>query len=187
MLALKVETVTNVGGGKHLKMKLSSGSFSFSAIFFSHRAEEYGLHSGDLIDVAFCPQINEFRGTMSVQLVLCGLRRHDPTALCRNILEQACSYVHAASQYTPVRNDFVKVWKTLGANFRLGKNLLSVLSSCPNGMPPEQYCICLSVFREAGLLDSPEGGIYGATPEIRSEKADLEATPLLRRLRAVQI
>ena len=186
MLALRVETVADVGGGKHLKMKLSAGSSSFSVIFFSHRAEEYGLHPGDLIDVAFCPQINEFRGSLSVQLVLCGLRRHDPTALCRNILEHGCSYVDAASQYTPVRNDFIRVWKALGSNFRLGKNLLSVLASCPNGIPPEQYCICLSVFREAGLLDSPEGGIYGATPEKRSEKADLEATPLLRRLHAVK-
>ena len=52
-------------------------------------------------------------------------------------------------------------------------------------MAPEQYCICLSVFQEAGLLSSPEGGIYGAEPETISGKADLEATPLLRRLRTV--
>ena len=186
MLGMRIDSYSNVGGGKHLKLKLSSGKSTFTAIFFGHRQDEYGLRPGELIDVAFCPQINEFRGSTTVQLVLCGLRRHDPTALCRNILEQACSYLQAASVYTPERNDFVRVWKALGTDFALGKNLNILLASCPKDMAPEQYCICLSVFREAGLLSTPEGGIYGAVPENISGKADLEATPLLRRLREMK-
>ncbi|MBO7728376.1 MAG: single-stranded-DNA-specific exonuclease RecJ [Oscillospiraceae bacterium] len=186
MLGVHIESASNVGGGKHLKLKLLSGSNSFTAIYFGHRQEEYGLRPGELIDVAFCPQINEFRGMTSVQLVVCGLRRHDPTALCRNILEQGSSYLRAASSYTPERNDFVRVWKALSSAASLGKNLHTLLDTCPKDMAPEQYCICLSVFREAGLLSSPEGGIYGAEPENISGKADLEATPLLRRLRALQ-
>ena len=185
MLGMRIESAANVGGGKHLKLKLSLGNDGYTAIYFGHRQEEYGLRPSELVDVAFTPQINEFRGMTSVQLVLCGLRRHDPTALCRNILEHGSSYLRAASSYTPERSDFVRVWRALSATASLGKNLHSLLDTCPKDMAPEQYCICLSVFQEAGLLSSPEGGIYGAEPETISGKADLEATPLLRRLRTV--
>ena len=183
MMGVRIDNLTNVGGGKHLKLKLTAGDYSFSAIYFGHRAEEFHLHTGDLADIAFAPQINEFRGTTSVQLVLCALRPHDPCGLCDQILDHTSHCMRAACPYTPERNDFVRAWKNLGDNFRLGQNLESVLSSCPEGMAPEQYCICLSVFREAGLLHCDNRGIYGATREKRSGKADLEATPLLRSLR----
>lgn len=183
MTGLKVESFTNVGNGKHLKMKLSSGSAKFDCIFFSHNSSEFSLHIGDCIDLAFSPQVNEFRGSVSVQLTAIALRHHDCTELCENILEADCSYVKAASAFCPERNDFVKVWKNLGRDFQLGEDFEHILSACPEGMAPEMYCICLSVFRQAGLLNCTGSGIYGATYDKNSGKADLDATDLLRRLR----
>lgn len=183
MTGLKIESFSNVGNGKHLKMKLSSGSTKFDCIFFSHTSDEFSLRIGDCIDLAFSPQINEFRGSVSVQLTAIALRHHDCTELCANILEADCSYAKAASVFCPERNDFIKVWKNLGRDFQLGDNLGQILSTCPEGMSPEMYCICLSVFRQAGLLNCCGTGIYGATYDRRSGKADLDATELLRRLR----
>ena len=39
-----------------------------------------------MIDMAFTPQINEYRGSVSVQLVASAVRRHDPRELCDAIL-----------------------------------------------------------------------------------------------------
>ncbi len=190
MTGLHVDAYSNVGNGKHLKLRLSVGDAFFDAIFFSHNSSEFHLQAGDFVDIAFSPQINDFHGNRSVQFVLSALRRHTADSageLCADILEDNCSYEKAASQFCPERADFVRVWKSLGRNFRLGKDLSSLLSDCPSGMTPEMFCICLSVFREAGLLACSGKSVYGATAETPAEKADLETTPLLRRLRAARL
>ncbi|MFQ7453134.1 MAG: hypothetical protein ACLRNQ_18980 [Flavonifractor plautii] len=73
-LVCLVSAVNEVGGGRHLKLKLTASGRSFDAIFFSATAEEAGVGPGDRVDVAFTPQINEYRGWRSVQLQLCDLR-----------------------------------------------------------------------------------------------------------------
>ena len=63
--------MTQVGNGKHLKMKLTAGGGRpVDAIFFSHTAEEMGLNGGDRLDVCFYPQINEYGGVRTVQIVI---------------------------------------------------------------------------------------------------------------------
>ncbi len=65
-----------VGGGAHTKVKIRKLGESFEGIFFSRRAEELGVYPGDRVDVAFQPQINDFRGRQSVQLLLSDIRYH---------------------------------------------------------------------------------------------------------------
>ena len=57
-----ISAMSGVGGGRHLKLKLSAGGRSLDAIFFSATAAEAGVEVGDRVDVAFTPQINEYRG-----------------------------------------------------------------------------------------------------------------------------
>lgn len=183
---VKVESFSNVGGGKHLKIRVSSSDLQFDGIWFSHTSDECDLHIGDLIDIAFTPQLNEFRGVTTVQLSVISLRLHDVYELCENILEDECTFMQAASHFCPDRNDFIRVWRHLGSNFRLGSNIDQLLAGCPKDMTPEMYCICLAVFREAGLLSCRDGVIYGSTYRKPEKKADLESTTLLHRLRNVK-
>ena len=171
----------DVGKGRHLKMQIRCGRKKFDCIFFGHTAQEQELSEGDIVDIAFTPQINEFRGKVSVQLQICAVRQHDPEELCRNILEDCCSFRRAAAQYVPERPDFVRVWKTLGSEFTLGSSQEEILIDCPADLSPETYCLCLEVFREAGLL-SGKKNVYGARPETVEGKKDLTATPLMRAL-----
>ena len=184
MLGMKVESFSNVGNGKHLKMRVSLGDSSFDAIFFSHTSREFHLREGDIVDVAFSPQINEFRGITTVQLNVNALRRHDGSVLCENILKDGCTYRKAASPYCPEREDFVQVWKLLRQVKKLGADRASVLRACPKGMTEERFCLCLSVFREAGLLSGEGTSVFGGTLRKTGEKVDLEATALMRQLRA---
>ena len=178
-----LESADEVGGGRHLRYRLQSGSCHLEGIFFGHTAKELGLREGDAVDLAFTPQINDYRGHVSVQLHTCAMRPHRPEALCRAILENDLSVTEAASPYCPERRDFVRIWKERGGRIVLGKDLESVLNSCPEGMPPERYCICLMALLETGLLQG-EHGIYGARSAEIEGKADLEATRIIQRLRA---
>ena len=179
----RVENLSAVGGGRHLRMRVSLGSGAFECIFFSHTAKELGIREGELVDIAFSPQINTFRGHSSVQLLVSAVRPHDCTQLCRAILESDDSVLYAAAAYCPSRSDFVRVWRGIGENFVTGESTEAIVKQCPRYMDAEKYCICLMVLLETGLLKSEAGHIYGAKRAEISGKADLDATELIKALK----
>ena len=185
LCGVRLEALSEVGSGRHLRMRIRLRSESFEAIFFSHTAKELGLREGNLVDLAFSPQINEFRGRISVQLVVCAARRHDGRELCRGILENRLDMLWAAAEFCPDRVDFVRVWRMIQQpGFAVGGSAEAVLAQCPEGMEPERFCLCLAVFLETGLLSSPAGSVYGAREAHIEGKADLERTEIIRLLRA---
>lgn len=66
-----------VGGGAHTKVRINKFGESFDGIFFSKTIQELDVRTGDHVDVAFEPQINEFRGRKSVQMLLVDLKYHE--------------------------------------------------------------------------------------------------------------
>ena len=181
---VRLESVSEVGGGKHTRFRIRLGRAHFECIFFSHNAASIGVHEGELIDMAFSPQINEYRGNVTVQLVASGLRPHDPGALCQDILCGESGSCWAAAPYCPERADFVRIWRSMDPSFTVGGDTTTVISQCPADMEPEKFCLCLMVLREVGLLSGADGGIFSARQAKISGKADLEATQLIRSLRS---
>lgn len=185
LCGVKLESASDVGGGKHLRIRIRLGHESFEGIFFSHNSSELDLHGGETVDVAFTPQINEFHGHVSVQLLLSALRRHDGSALCERILRGERDVLWAAAAYCPERSDFIRVWHLAQQDgFHLGERAEDVLAAVPPGMAEETYCLCLAVLHEVGLLVSPDGGLYGARAASIDGKADLENTEIIRALRS---
>lgn len=177
-----LESADQVGGGRHLKVRVSLGGARLDGIFFSHSAQALGVAAGDRVDLAFTPQINEFRGHASVQLVISALRRHDGTALCRKILAGEGNTAYAAAAFCPQRADFVRIWRGAGGRLSLPEDAEGILSLCPKDMEPERFCLCLMILQEAGLLHSTDGRIFGACCCATEGKADLNATPLMQSL-----
>ncbi len=182
--AARLESASQVGNGRHLRIRIRFGDQRFEGIFFSHSLGELGLREGNLVDVAFRPQINEYRGSVSVQLVVSALRRHTPEPLCDAILSGDESALWAASAYCPARTDFVHVWRAMDEGFTVGGDTRQVLSQCLTGMEPERFCLCLMTLLETGLLQSASGRVFSAVRSQISGKADLEGTRLMRRLRS---
>lgn len=72
VFALKNLTVTEKklmgSDNSHLKMTVSSGGNDLTAIWWKHG--DTALEKGDSLDIAFHPQINEFNGEISIQLIV---------------------------------------------------------------------------------------------------------------------
>lgn len=184
MCAAELVSAANVGNGRHLKMTVSLSGKRFDAICFGHTAEDFGIAQGDCIDLAFTPVINEFRGRSSVQLNVCCVRRHDGAAaaeMCENIISDCFRYVRASAGFCPERPDFVRTWRSLTVGSPVPVELEALIESRPSGMCPETYCLCLEVFRQAGLLTGRS--VLASVPVGSSSKADLEATDLMKALR----
>ena len=186
-----------VGNGRHLKLRLRCQGAVFDAIFFSASASQLGLGPGDRVDVAFTPQINEFRGVRSVQLQICDLQSAPTRAQAeRSLFERLCSGAPIsaveARSITPTREEFETVWRYLKRfaspapledhPTHLAKNIAKTFHT------RETYArtmVCIHVFDERGLIQvEPQtaGRLrIGLCPVDR--KVDLEESELLRRLR----
>ena len=69
-----ITSVTSIGAGKHTRLRIDKAGKSFDCIYFSTPSGEIGVSEGMMADVAFEPQVNEFRGRTTAQLSLLDIR-----------------------------------------------------------------------------------------------------------------
>lgn len=181
----RLEGVTPIGGGKHVKLKIRKFDIEYDCVFFSQRAEELEASCGDRVDVAFYPQINEFRGRSAVQLLVLALRKADEGRLCRRILMGEPLLEREAAELLPGRGDFIRLWKRLTAlGGALEAPLEEALELLDTGGEAAKDCLCLMVFSELGLLGLDYDGkrLSLAAGDNRG-KTDLESSERLKSLR----
>ena len=195
----RVEELTEVGGGKHLRLRLTSGRHSWVAIFFSTTARLAAVSVGDRVDLAFTPQINEYRSMRSVQLNLVDIRPdkafreaqgHD-RAVYRKHLSGGELSCDEADSLLPARQDFVAVWRYLAAFSQDGTLceelgcLSRKISRCAKlPLSAGKTRICLDVLAEQGLVQleqRPKTLLIRLCADGR--KVDLEKSPILIHLK----
>ena len=193
-----VTAINEVGGGRHLKLKLAAGGRSFDAIFFSATAAEAGVAQGDRVDVAFTPQVNEYRGWRSVQFQVCDLR----PALTRAQAERALFEKfrrgeeltrREAAALLPTREEFVVLWRYLKGHagqtpleetaHRLARNIARSAGRRETVM---RTLVCLEVFDERGLirLEHTTDHLHIALQSVEG-KVNLDDSWIMRRLRGM--
>jgi len=170
-----------IGGGHHLRLRLDKFGQAFECVCFNQTEEQLGLHAGDCVDVAFYPQINEFRSRRSVQLLVNAMRRHD-TAAAESILRGEIP--EGESEFVPGRSEFAAVWRALAA--RGGSMEAELNGFCARNFPglrEETALLCLKVFEELGLAEiTYESGFLSVVCKDSGEKVDLNRSGLLARL-----
>lgn len=185
MTGVVLEQITPIGGGKHLRLKFRGGTRLFDGIFFGHSYADLGLKQGDSVDVAFSPQINHYRDQHSVQLLVTDVRANDPTPLCRRLLSGEMPAPMECTELLPDRKQLASLWRTfIKQGGRLRMSLDEIAELAPRDISPGKFCACMRIFNEAGLTKARfVNDIYTAVSVPRSDKADLNSTPLLRHLR----
>ena len=193
-----ISAMSGVGGGRHLKLKLSAGGRSLDAIFFSATAAEAGVEVGDRVDVAFTPQINEYRGWRSVQLQLCDLRPALTRAQAERALYEKFRRGEAltrqeAESLLPTREEFVVLWRYLKGHAnqapldatapRLAR---SIARSAGRRETVMRTLVCLEVFDERGLIrmERTTDHLHIALRPVEG-KVDLDDSSILRALRRI--
>lgn len=192
-----IVSLNQVGRGRHLKLRLEKGGVVLDAIWFSVDAAQLGLVQGERVDVAFYPQINEFRGVRTVQLQVIDLRPSLTRAQCERAAYEKYSRGEALSPQearllTPSREEFAALWRYLR---RLGapaapvsQTLTHLAKGAARGAGQRESrghtMVCLDVLEERGLLRlTHRGEVITLAMNPVEGKTDLEASPILRRLR----
>ena len=194
MKGLSIDRITMVGGGRHMRLRLRSGRYGVNAIYFSANPESVSVQTGDLVDVAFTPQINEFRGERSVQMNVLDIRPSCNAACCletsdyRALLADRLTAEIAAS-LLPDRTMLAMVWRYLAASptpsIQESPICLcrKIVRWTNKPMSLGQLMTCLDIFRDVELLEIQKMHKYitiRLTPG--SKKADLNTSQTMQRL-----
>jgi single-stranded-DNA-specific exonuclease len=195
---MTVDRLAPVGGGRHVRMRLHTGRNTLQGIWFSAAAELAALTPGDTVDVAFYPQINEFKGERSVQMNVQDIR---PSCRAEVTMDTAKyhSLRHAevdaatAEALLPDRATLALVWRYL-AEAPNGVWKESPACLCRKlvrrtGMPMDlgKLLTCLDIFADVGLLEIQRFHKYiviQLTPS--GEKADLMSSRTMQILLAAK-
>ena len=193
MERLHVERISMVGGGRHMRLRLRQGRHGINAIYFSTTPETASIQPGDLVDVAFLPQINEFRNARTVQLNVqdirpscaapCGTETAGYRALCDGTIT-----ADAASALLPDRATLAMVWRYLAsAGQPLSENPMCLCRKIVRwsglSLNLGQMQTCLDIFADVGLLRLQRQHKYiHISLTAGSEKADLTQSPTMQLL-----
>ena len=135
-----VDRINMVGNGRHMRLRLRGGHTVLGAIYFSATPETASIQQGDLVDVAFNAQINEFRGERSVQMNILDIRP-SCSAECSPELYghgqlRTGGTITAVDELLPDRATLGDVWR--------------YLATCGTCIQENPFCLCRKIVRRSG-------------------------------------
>ena len=158
-----VDRISLVGNGRHTRLRLRQGYHTLNAIAFGMTPQSASIEPGDVVDVAFIPQVNEFRGERTVQLNIQDIR---PS--CQFACDCDCSNYHKLTTGTisaqeaeallPDRATLGAVWRYLAS---CGTNYIEETPDCLcrkivrkacMSLSLEKMLVCLDIFADVDLL-----------------------------------
>ncbi len=187
-----IDRISLVGGGRHTRLRLRQGNHSINAIWFSATPESASIAPGDVVDVAFQPQVNEFRGERSVQMNVtdmrpsckanCGMDR----TLYRKLQLQSLTAAEAAV-LLPDRAVLGQIWRYIASFDQVKEtpNCLcrKIVRRYGNDLELAQMLTCLDIFADVGLLRLQRQGKHLLIQPLSTQgKVDLQQSATMQRL-----
>ncbi len=192
MKNLTIDRISMVGGGRHMRLRLCSGHTYLNAIYFSANPQTVSIQPGDLVDVAFTPQVNEFRGTRTVQMNVIDIRPSCnaeclPDAAPYRDMQRGNLTAGEAAALLPDRKMLALVWRYLDAANPVQESPVCLCRKIVrwSGKPLNlgQMLTCLDIFRDVGLLTVQRQHKYVSIRLTPGEgKADLSQSQTMQRL-----
>ena len=164
MKNMTVDRINLVGGGRHMRLRLRSGRHTLGAIYFSATPESASIQPGDLVDVAFTPQVNEFRGERNVQMNVIDIRpccqaEVSPEISGYHALQRQQLTAEVAADLLPDRATLALIWRYLASGTSPIQD--SPMCLCRkivrwSGAPLSlgKLMTCLDIFSDVGLLET---------------------------------
>ncbi len=187
-----------ISGGKHTRLGVARNGKAFQAMCFSCSMSELNLFVGDLVDVLFTVDINEYNGRRNVQLIVRDVRLSGTAGALAEAERERFSAIWSGESYSepdvlPSRDDFAAVYTLVRKNIRMGVSEMShraLLAKLRVAVGPEQIGyvklkMIIRVLQELNLLGIEEVSeeFYRFHLNYTEKKTDLEKSNLLRRLR----
>jgi len=186
----KITDIAALSGGKHTRMTLCVEQKNINSVIFGSNLIDEGYMTGDKVDIVCSIDINEFRGTKNVQLIMRDVDRSECDKVkYKGEIESLKAYIDDPSSIgsddIPSRDNFILVYNELKNYDGKTLNFRSLTEMFPY-FSRVRIAVILKAFEEAGIIDINEDGnrlfMFKIHINKVSEKRDLFATPIIRKL-----
>ena len=117
-----IKELYSIGDGKHLKMIIEKNGCLATALYFGMPADRFAFNEGDTVDFMCNMDLNDFRGTLSVQVVVKDVRMSEKDNLEKLHNEEIFRSIHSGNFNVP--KDEIPVMSEFRAAFLYLKSIL---------------------------------------------------------------
>ena len=133
-----IRELTPVGGGKHLRLSVGNDRLGVTAMCFRTTMDELDMYPGDVADIMFSMDVNEFQGVRSVQLIVKSIRLVPEDAAAEQREDDVYGAIRTylaggevtlpsdVASFIPTRDDFATVYRKIRAELRLSHKVFSL-------------------------------------------------------------
>ena len=199
MKNLNVKKITPTKGGEHTRLLLEKDGACINAMYFGVGEMGLGFECGDLVDVVFNVDINDYKNVQTVQLIIRDARIADTYSRQLKIDKERYQELKAGGTYSvndcvlPTREDCARVYTWLRKEYRSGnaltdtKTLLRSINQ--TGEPKMNYTkikYIFDIFNELQICDVDEisEDIFSFNVIFRANKTSIDKSAILRKLRS---
>lgn len=179
--------ITPIGSGKHLRLTLSRGDTSLSAVLFRMTQLEFPFVVGDTVDVAATFESNEYLGQIRLSILVRNIKLHDMDEdILFSGIRSFNDLMHGAdgdfTSVLPDRDFIARVYKFIRSNGKWRYDN-EILCKRLNLTAAEYAKVCVSVeaLTELGTLICDGDGNLSLPNE--NIKVNLDDAPVLQRIR----
>ena len=189
--------LTNIiplSNNKHLRLVLSRGSVSMSAMLFFTSTEDFPYEKGEVLDIAATLEINEYSDRSSVSFIIKNVKAHDEDAgqilSSGRIFETFCRGGRLRREelqsILPDREDFALLYRYLRDRGGYNRRTETLVGRLQNRLSYGKIRVALEAMNELGLIQIQEGlKTNRITLRRVSRKVDLSSASIIKKLREV--
>lgn len=182
--SLKIERITPIGNGKHLRLILTRESSVIQALCFGKTQNTFPFDVGDTVDIAATLDINEYRGEKTLGVTVREIR---PSGESDTDIETQMLYEDFKAGFlsddseriVPCRDEVGLVFRCLAKPLSKQKLINKLVGRLPVG----KVNVACDVLCELGLCrEKTENGIT-VLQRVEGVRSDLEKSEILKRLK----
>ncbi len=199
MKNVTVRRITPTKGGDHTRLLLEKDGICASAMYFGVGGPDLGFECGDLIDLLFNIDINDYKNVLSAQMIVRDARLADSyTSMLSHQkkryeeLKSGGSYSFA-EDFLPSRDDCARVYTFLRKEYRSGNSYTDTKTVLRALNVSDEYKInyvklkyIFDIFNELQICDVNEidSDIYSFKVIFQANKTSIDKSAMLKKLRS---
>ena len=174
--------------GKHTKLTLESHGEIINAVCFGSNLQKEGFAVGDEVDTVFSMDINDFRGTRSVQAVIKDIDFSDTLKTKLSLSQKEADMIISGEKIPsggdiPSREECSAVYTALKSLIPSGKGTVSLkkIISSPCAPSIEKTAVAFTAFIQKNLISAEKISEFDYRVEFHkpSEKVNLMTAPVM--------
>ncbi len=181
--SLKIDRITSIGNGKHLRLLFTRGGSVIQALMFGKTPETFPYTEGDMVDIAANIEVNEYRGEKNLSVTVREIR---PSGQSELDIETAVLYSDFVRGFCRDTSFIRPTREEIGLVFRCCEGTVNkelVINKLTGRLAVGKILAAIDILCELGLIKIEEKSDVVTLSRVDGVRSDLELSDILKRLK----